>query len=251
MKIPVGRGQLLTLLMFLILVAGMGLAISFANPKMFWTNMGFMLSGTSIGVGAAVLIIKRLLDDAQAVERDRSRRILLRTVGHDCIGAIGRIFAQVGSHNFRFNGEELNDAWYFGIETGQISPEGFHSNLIQEFDGAAYGPPGDLRRAGNPPPPFPLLHDVNYDFEIGLMMLSRALGSAYARSDLFEVNELPTGDLESALVLLREAKSKGVFDSFEAAMLISPLGYAVEKSGTLLSDLGGFVEGRVKPKPRP
>ena len=86
------------------------------------------------------------------------------------------------------------------------------------------------------------------DFDVVLMMLSRALGSAYARSELFEVNELPTGDLESAIILLREGTSKGVLDTYESAMLISPLGNAVETCGQLLWALGGFVEGRVKPQ---
>lgn len=150
MKFQVGRGGLLGSLILLIFIAGMALAIAFASPKTFWTNVGFMLSGTSIGVGAAVLIIKRLLDDSQAVERDRSKRILLRTLGHDCIGAIGRIFGQIGSNNFKFKGEELNDAWYYGIETGQLSPDGFHSNLVSELSRATYGE--DPRKFGNPPP---------------------------------------------------------------------------------------------------
>lgn len=244
MKIQGCRAKLLASLMVLTFVVRLSLAIAFANPMTFWINVGFMLCGTSLGVGAAIWMIKGLFDESQTVEKDRSKRILLKSLGHDGIGAIDRIFGPVGSFSFRFKGENLNDACYFGVETGQLSPVGFQSNLNSEFDHVSYGPPSDPRRIGNPAATFPLLHDTGIDFDLGLMMLSRALGSAYARSDLFEVNELPTGDLESARILLRDGKSNGVLDSFESAMLISPLEYAVEKSGTLLWELGGFVESR-------
>lgn len=210
------RTSLFVVLSLLALGGGLAIAVRYAEPSTFWTNFGFMLAGVGFGVVVAVWVVQGILSQRHDSEIRETKRKLLRSIGHDCVGAIGRTF-----WGFTFEGQELSKAWYYGIETGQTSPEGFKDAVYHQQR--------------------PALTNNGMDFDISLLMVTRALGRAYARFDLFDSEELPINALESAAALLRDGKAKGSLDSFEGAMLISPLGEAVETCGKLLWQLGGFV----------
>ena len=71
-------------------------------------------------------------------------------------------------------------------------------------------------------------------------MVSRALGLAYARHDLFNVDELPISSLESAATSLRKGMAEGSLDYFNSAVLLAELTQNLETCGKLLWEIGVF-----------
>jgi len=200
---------------------GMLIAVMNATPTVFWTNLGFMLAGTSLGVGSAIWIIQRVLDYRQDRTNREVKVKLLRSIGGDCVGAITRIYPPIGSTPFVFRGKSLVLAWQ-DIVNGEMSSDGFRLDVYGQYQQTVYS--DEDRQSKSPLPERVVLSNMLIDFDIGLLMVTRALGRAYARFDLFDLDELPINALESAAATLRNGKSKGTLTDFEGAMLLSPLG---------------------------
>ncbi len=189
----------------------------------------------------AIFVVNGVISHRQRVADDVARRRLLRSIGHDAVGAISRVYWGPGvapQGGLTFRGHELNKAWYFFIETGKLSPEGFKDEVYTQHVNAIHPQP-----AGQEPEPRrKVLTNNLIDFDIGLLMVARALGRAYARLDLFEPTDLPINDLEQAAQLLRDGKEQGALDDFQSASLLAALTHAVEQCGLRLWHLKGFIK---------
>lgn len=228
------------LLLVAVSFGGLSLAIINADSQTFWTNMGFLVSGSAIGAIIAIFVVNGVMSYRERQANDKTRRRLLRSIGHDAVGAIDRVYWGIGvapQGGLTLKGHNLNTAWYYYIETGLLNPEGFKDEVYSQYGRAVHsGLTND-----NPPESSVVLTNGHLDFDIGLLMVTRALGRAYARIDLFEPEDLPINDLEQAAQLLRDGKEVGTLDSFQSASLLAALTTAVERCGVLLCKLKGFV----------
>ena len=230
------QNGVLVLVLALVLAGAAGLAVAILNatPKTFWVTLGFLLLGASLGGLIALFVVNEVLRRRQRIADDDARRRLLRSVGGDAGAAISRIYGMtVAPNGPTFRGHELHEAWQLIVE-GRLGSEGYHSEVYGQGVRAAH-PAG---AGSTPSPPRTWLTNDHMDLDIGLMMVERALGRAYARIDLFAPEEVPINDLQQAAQILEDGRRTGTLDDFHAASLLSALAYAVERSGLLLWGLG-------------
>jgi len=222
-----------------VFAVGIALAAANATPKTFWTSIGFLMAGTAIAVGTTIFLVERVLRNLQQ-ERDNEARVkILRDIGGDCLGAIQRGFVGIfGMRGPTLNEQPLAGAWRLGIQTGNTPADGLRDTLSLQYQQTVYTE--EELHSKNPPRERTVLSNSNKDFDIALVMVLRALGKAYARLELFELEDLPINSLERASWVLRDGKDNGVLSDFEGSVLISHLSGAAEKCGKLLWELGIF-----------
>lgn len=228
------------LLSFLALGTGIGLVAGNTAPATFWTNIGFVIVGTALAVGVAFGVARRILVQRQASQGQEPKRKLLRAIGLCCVEAISKGFRQNGLPQFTHGGRDLTSAWHYGIETGTISPVGLTEAVYRQYDEAVYHDEGRqaerlLRRRT-------VLTDDWLDLHIALALATKALGMAYAGSDLFDSQQLPTRSLELAAATLKDGRDSGKLDDFQGALLILYLLESAEACGKLLWELRQFVQ---------
>ncbi len=224
----------------LALGAGMVLAVRDGTPPALWKNAGFVLTGTITGVGTFTGAIHRILNRRRKSQHKEAKRKLLRSIGHDCIGAISRSFGQDGLPGFTYGGRELNSAWSYGIEAGKVCPEGLRDAVFRQYEEAVYT--DEERQAGRPPRRRTVLTDDCLNLHMAQVIVTRALAAARAYSALFDSKELPARALELATATLGDGKESGKLDDFQGALLIMLLLESAETCGRLLWQLGGVVK---------
>ena len=143
-----------------------------------------------------------------------------------------------GFSRFNFSGHPLGAAWRT-IRTGELKPEGLKDELYRQYQEIAYPKhlsEDELESSEDRG----LLFNHGMDFDIALVMVTRALGKSYSMNTLFEPGELPLNALEMASALLRDAKASGQLTTFEASTLMVHLAEVAEDAGRLIWEYMGY-----------
>ena len=72
-------------------IAGIVIAAAAASPKVFFTNLGFLLAGTSLGVGVAVWVIQAILNERTEERNKQMKAAVVKSVGGSSASAISRL----------------------------------------------------------------------------------------------------------------------------------------------------------------
>lgn len=218
----------------------MVLAARDGTPPALWGSAGFVLAGAIPGVGTFTGAVHWILNLRRKSQHEEDKRKLLRSIGHDCIGAISRSFGQDGLPRFTYGGRELNSAWSYGIETGKVFPEGLRDTVFRQYEEAVYT--DEERQSGRPLRRRTVLTDDWLNLHMAQVVVAHALATACDYSARFDSKESPTRALEMATATLRDGKERGTLDDFQGALLIMLLLESAETCGRLLWQLGGFVK---------
>lgn len=147
-------------------VVGMALAFAFTEPHPFWSTVGFMLAGTSLGVGVAVWIVQAILNERSGELIEQTKIDLLRFVGSQLALAISVVFSEAPDPlRARFDGTDIYDVWDQGVARGRVSP----FSIVR----ALSSPP--LKRSAKHVDSVPYITNYNYTLDTGQSIVNAAL----------------------------------------------------------------------------